>query len=305
METEITPITKAELALQNANTPKESHEVEALAAAAKAWAKEQNDYEGVVEASRIYILARRKTTELVEPNIYHGPHRWDDRSNDAVTSTLIDYGFTRMQWQRRKKELEISLDEIDDYIDDCIEKQVEPTKAGLLRYVLGPHVSFNSEENEWYTPKGYIEAARRVMGGIDLDPASSDFANQTVKADKYYTMYDDGLSHDWAGRVWMNPPYAAELIGKFTNKLNKHCASGDVSEAIVLVNNATETSWFADLVSVASAVLFPRGRIRFIDQYGQPSGAPLQGQAVVYCGDHPEKFIAEFKEMGWVALICK
>lgn len=301
-DTAITPISKAEQSLLHATTPKESYEAEALAAAAKAWAKEQNDYEGVVEASRIYILARRKTTELIVPNIRQG--QYGRESNDDVTF-IADYGFTRMQWQRRKKELDVSLDEIDSYIDDCILKQVEPTKTGLLRYVLGPHVSFNSEENEWYTPKAYIEAARRVMGGIDLDPASSDMANETVKAAKFYSMYDDGLSHDWAGRVWMNPPYSAELIGKFTSKLHQHCANGDVTEAVVLVNNATETSWFVDLVSVASVVLFPRGRVRFIDQYGNPSGAPLQGQAVIYCGPHPEKFISEYKDFGWIGLLCK
>ena len=39
------------------------------------------------------------------------------------------------------------------------------------------------------------------MGGIDLDPASSDIAQQTVKTTRYYTIVDDGLSHDWSGRV--------------------------------------------------------------------------------------------------------
>lgn len=160
------------------------------------------------------------------------------------------------------------------------------------------HVSNNSGENEWYTPEIYIEAARNVMGGIDLDPATSEVANRTVKASTYFTAQDDGLTRDWPiGRIWMNPPYAQPLMGQFAEKMAKEVERG--SESVVLVNNATETVWFQRMAGVCSAICFPRGRIRFLDPEGNP-GAPLQGQAIIYSGPNFEKFQSEFENFGLV-----
>jgi len=64
-------------------------------------------------------------------------------------------------------------------------------------------INATSGEVEYYTPVEIIEAARRVMGGIDLDPASSENANRIVRATRIFTAQDDGLSQPWNGRVWL------------------------------------------------------------------------------------------------------
>lgn len=167
-----------------------------------------------------------------------------------------------------------------------------------------PHVSHNSGENEWYTPSEYIEAAREVLGTIDLDPASSSIANERVKATSYFTKEDNGLAHEWHGNVWMNPPYAQPLISEFCEKVVEEFDGGRISAAIVLVNNATETRWFRQMTEAATAICFPTGRIKYLDSTGNPANTPLQGQAFLYFGDDTYEFISTFRQYGFVVEVA-
>jgi hypothetical protein len=161
------------------------------------------------------------------------------------------------------------------------------------------HVAHNSGNNEWYTPAPFIQAAREAMGRIDCDPASSPIANATVQAERFFTAEDDGLQQEtWGECVWMNPPYAQPLIGQFADALAERVRSGEVRQACVLVNNATETAWFQTLLGVASAVCLLRGRVKFLDPEGQASGAPLQGQVVLYIGPNVVEFAGAFAGYG-------
>jgi ParB family chromosome partitioning protein len=135
------------------------------------------------------------------------------------------------------------------------------------------------------------------MGSIDTDPASSDIANKVVDASEYFTKEMDGLYLKWRGNVWMNPPYAQPLINQFAEAVSQKLESGEIDQAIILVNNATETQWFQRMAGVASAVCFPKSRIKFLDPSGKP-GAPLQGQAIIYFGNCPKLFRQEFSTYG-------
>jgi ParB family chromosome partitioning protein len=167
-----------------------------------------------------------------------------------------------------------------------------------------PHVAQATGNPEWYTPVEILNAARTVLGGFDLDPASSDRAQENVRAVTFYTKEHDGLSKPWSGRVWLNPPYANGLVDRFAEKLATHFEAGEVTAAAVLVNNSTETRWFSRLAAVASAICFPRGRVRFLDPEGNP-GAPLQGQAVLFLGADVEAFVRAFAQFGFCARVME
>lgn len=177
----------------------------------------------------------------------------------------------------------------------------QPEKAKeVLREAVRAHVANNSGNNEWYTPPNFIAAARETMGSIDTDPASSEVANKTVQAQQYFDAQADGLKQQWRGNVWMNPPYAQPLIADFAQALSDKYLSGEVEQACVLVNNGTETGWFQTLIGVASAVCLVKTRVKFLDPSGAPSGAPLQGQAVIYLGKDHDKFSDSFCSFGKV-----
>lgn len=166
------------------------------------------------------------------------------------------------------------------------------------------HVSHNSGENEWYSPKEIVDAARLVLGGFDLDPASSEVANEVIGAKRFFDVSRDGLKQAWRGRVWMNPPYAQPLVTQFCEKFAHHVKAGDVTAGIALVNNATETEWFGKLAGCADAMCFPSSRVRFWHP-DRETCAPLQGQAVVYAGNDATAFCRIYAEQGIVVKVVR
>lgn len=162
-----------------------------------------------------------------------------------------------------------------------------------LKALSGPHVSHNSGENEWYTPSPIIEAARTCMGAIDIDPASSAKAQETVQATHFLTIENDGLDVVWEGRIWLNPPYEKGLIDRFVSYLLEQ----PFDQACVLVNNATETAWAQRLLDEAEAVCFPAGRIRYLAPDGVKN-SPLQGQMIVGLKVDLERFSEAFAPIG-------
>lgn len=154
-----------------------------------------------------------------------------------------------------------------------------------------------SLSNEWYTPAEYLEAARYVMGGIDIDPASNDYANQRVQAGVYYTSETNGLEQEWHGRCWLNPPYG-RMSGAFIQRLTEQYKAGNVTEAVVLLNaHSAETDWFAPLWD--HLLCFTDHRINFESPDGVKDGS-THGSVFIYLGQNERAFHEAFKQFGYV-----
>lgn len=113
---------------------------------------------------------------------------------------------------------------------------------------------------EWLTPPEIIAA----VGPFDLDPCAP-ICQPYPTAARTFTVLDNGLIQNWSGRVFLNPPYQAHVIGRWMARLAEH------GVGTALVNASTDAEWFARHVfEAADALLFIRGRITF----RRPDGLP-------------------------------
>ncbi len=161
-----------------------------------------------------------------------------------------------------------------------------------------------TKSNEWYTPQKYVDAARLVMGSIDLDPASCELANRVVKATRFYTEQQNGLMQPWNARsLWLNPPYGHTKGGlsmshqrAFAEKLLREYYQGTVEQAILLSLGNPNSVWFQPFFEFP--LCFYRGHIDFYRPDGTTGtfGFPL---AFVYLGsNNAEAFTAAFSRFG-------
>jgi Fe-S-cluster formation regulator IscX/YfhJ len=172
----------------------------------------------------------------------------------------------------------------------------EITRKALLALSLGGLKSTTG--NVWYTPEIYVNAAREVMGSIDLDPATDEEGNKIIKAKNIITEDDepDGLNQDWHGNIWLNPPYG-KGSGLFTSKLIREYDKR-VTQAVLLLNAyGFDSLWFQPLWQFP--ICFTDHRIKFTNP-NRDSGGPANANIFIYLGDKREKFKDIFSEFGHV-----
>lgn len=126
----------------------------------------------------------------------------------------------------------------------------------------------NGGHDEWLTPPEILAP----LGRFDLDPCAP-ITRPWDTAARHYDNRVDGLSCEWSGRVWCNPPFGREAV-KWLRKMAQH------GNGIALIPARTETAMFYECVwGVADVVCFIKGRPHFhyVDGSRAPfnSGAPI------------------------------
>ncbi len=128
------------------------------------------------------------------------------------------------------------------------------------------NTSFERSENtkvEWLTPPSLV----KKLDVFDLDPCSPIDA-PFLHAKNNFTTIDDGLTREWFGRVYLNPPYGGGME-LWLEKLKNH------GDRIALIFARTETKCFFEHIwNDAHGVLFVKGRIRFYHVSGIQGGTP-------------------------------
>ena len=118
------------------------------------------------------------------------------------------------------------------------------------------NVHFSSATDLHATPQDFFDRLDAEFG-FDLDVCASP---ENAKCTIYFTKEDDGLSRDWTGVVWLNPPYGRE-IGRWLRKANESVKDNGAT-VVCLVPARTDTNWWHEYV-IKHEVRFVRGRLKF------------------------------------------
>jgi hypothetical protein len=140
---------------------------------------------------------------------------------------------------------------------------------------MAEHERCIGESDEWYTPPEIFEALRLQF---DLDPCSPG-KSHWVPAKNVFTKKDNGLTREWRGLVFMNPPFGGRnghipwLVRFF-----------DHADGIAIVRSYTSSAWWHDHMGRSHALLWPRGKTKFIRPDGSIGRAPGHGIVLVGMG---------------------
>jgi phage N-6-adenine-methyltransferase len=146
------------------------------------------------------------------------------------------------------------------------------------------------EKDVWQTPPEIIN----MVEPIHVDPcAAPDTSHGIIN----YTKEDDGLSKEWSGRVFVNPPFSQKEKW-FKKVINQR---DNTSVIFVVTPDSTDTkSWWHNYIAeYADYIWFSRGRISYIDpDTGEQMGSPTFGTAISIFGEPGEDTLERLSDNG-------
>lgn len=151
------------------------------------------------------------------------------------------------------------------------------------------HEERNSQNVDWYTPPWVFQ---RLGLDFDLDPCQPPDGIKWIPAKQRYSIHDDGLMQPWSGRVWLNPPYGKHTPA-WLERMHNH------RNGIALVFARTDCAWFHESVAKSDAILFLRGRVKFVDGLGVTGGSGAgSGSMLVAWGRENVDALLAMRDLG-------
>ena len=133
-----------------------------------------------------------------------------------------------------------------------------------------PNVHFSSKTDMWETPQ-YLFDQLDSEFHFTLDVCAT---AENAKCKMFFTAEQNGLSQEWSGVCWMNPPYGRE-ISKWMMKAYR---SSGMAIIVCLVPARTDTKWWHE-IAMHGEIRFIRGRLKF---GGCKNSAPFPSAIVIF-----------------------
>lgn len=258
----------ARAALQAAHSVDEVKDIRDKAQAMSAYARQAKDTALVEWATEIKVRAERKAGEMLS-EVDRAPAGRGDKPVEGIRSTLERIEVPVATAHRWQKLAAIPEDKFEQAVAAAKEVAGEVTTAAVKRLAMGVH--YSSATPEWETPRDLFDALNREFN-FQLDVCATPL---NAKCARFYTEEEDGLSQEWKGRCWMNPPYG-DVIVDWVKKAHESAVNGTV--VVCLVPARVDTGWWWEHCRFAQ-VRFLRGRLKFGNA---DAGAPFPSAVVIF-----------------------
>ena len=139
---------------------------------------------------------------------------------------------------------------------------------------MNTDVMFSSATDMWATPQNFFDELNREFN-FSLDACA---VPSNAKCENFFTPEQDGLSQNWEGIVWCNPPYGRD-VGNWVKKAYESAHSGTETVVVMLLPARTDTKWFHEYIYGKAEVRFVKGRLKFGDG---TNSAPFPSMVVVF-----------------------
>lgn len=141
------------------------------------------------------------------------------------------------------------------------------------------HLQGITVQDEYGTPKPELDKAvidYKILPVLDV--CTND---RNSKFPMYFTKEHDALKQPWSEDFFMNPPYSQ--VSKFMKYAYEQHMKYNVN-GLILTYSKTDTKWWHEFVEDKAEVHFIKGRIKFMDENGNPTkySAPYPSVWIIY-----------------------